>query len=339
MNPGPNMLSTDPDPASVDLWGSVFESTDVDRSRAHMSKMLCQHSLNHHSVERLPAFRHRHALYGNLDLHELEYKMFGGGAEIRVPELAGIFLVEINLGGQASVLRDEGETAFDPRQLCVINAGQRHIKRWRTDGRQIFLRIAEDRFNAVLSRMIDRPVQTPLSFDNAPMSIDGEAASLAQVVRLMFSELSRPSGAAPNQRAAASAEQLFLELMLETIPHNYSPVLQTGSPAPRPQHVRKAMEYLDAHAATDVTIDDIAAAADVPVRTLQRAFRQAFDVSPMTYLKHLRLDRVRARLKACDGDGVTAIAFECGFTHLGRFARDYRLRFGETPSETLRHAR
>lgn len=339
MTPRENMLSIEPNRSSVDLWGSVFESTDVDRSRAHMSKMLCQHSLDHHSVERQPAFRHRHANFGHLDIHELDYTMFGGGAEIRVPQLAGIFLVEINLGGQASVLRDEGETAFEARQLCVINAGQRHVKRWGTDGRQIFLRVSEARFNDVLSQMIDRPVQAPLSFDNAPLSIDREAASLAQVVRLMFSELSRPSGATPNQRAAASAERLFLELMLETIPHNYSPLLHPGAPAPRPQHVRKAVDFLDAHASSDLTIDDIASAAEVPVRTLQRAFRQAFDVSPMAYLKNLRLDRVRARLTAGDVESVTHIAFESGFTHLGRFSRDYRLRFGETPSETLRQAR
>ena len=304
-----------------------------------MSKMLCQHSLDHHSVEQQPEFRHRHAPFGNLDIHELEYTMFGGEAEIRVPQLAGIYLVEINLGGQTSFVRDDGETAFGARQLCVINAGQRHIKRWRSDGRQIFLRISEARFNDVLGQMIDRPVQAPLSFDNAPMLIDSEAASLAQVVRLMFSELSRPAGAGSNSRATASAERLFLELMLETIPHNYSTLLRGDAPAPRPLHLRKAIDYLDSHASFDVTIDDIASASEIPVRTLQRAFRQTFDEPPMTYLKHLRLDRVRARLETGDVEGVTQVALECGFTHLGRFARDYRLRFGEAPSETFRRAR
>jgi transcriptional regulator GlxA family with amidase domain len=33
---------------------------------------------------------------------------------------------------------------------------------------------------------------------------------------------------------------------------------------------------------------------------------------------------------------VTGVAFACGFQNLGHFARDYRLRFGELPSETLK---
>jgi transcriptional regulator GlxA family with amidase domain len=36
---------------------------------------------------------------------------------------------------------------------------------------------------------------------------------------------------------------------------------------------------------------------------------------------------------------VTAAALECGFSNLGEFARKYRQRFDENPSETLRRAR
>ncbi|HEX2431520.1 MAG TPA: helix-turn-helix domain-containing protein, partial [Aestuariivirgaceae bacterium] len=39
------------------------------------------------------------------------------------------------------------------------------------------------------------------------------------------------------------------------------------------------------------------------------------------------------------GDTATAIAYDCGFGHLGEFAQSYRLRFGESPSETLRRSR
>jgi transcriptional regulator GlxA family with amidase domain len=32
---------------------------------------------------------------------------------------------------------------------------------------------------------------------------------------------------------------------------------------------------------------------------------------------------------------VTSVAFDCGFTNLGHFAKDYGKYFGELPSETL----
>lgn len=43
-------------------------------------------------------------------------------------------------------------------------------------------------------------------------------------------------------------------------------------------------------------------------------------------------------MQAIPGDGVTVtdIAQQWGFSHLGSFATQYRRRFGETPSRTLK---
>ena len=68
---------------------------------------------------------------------------------------------------------------------------------------------------------------------------------------------------------------------------------------------------------------------------LHEAYDQCEGVSPMRYLRNLRLDRVRDRLIAGD-DQVTESALREGFTHLSRFAQDYSVRFGEQPSQTAR---
>ena len=94
---------------------------------------------------------------------------------------------------------------------------------------------------------------------------------------------------------------------------------------------------MEAHFPATLTLSDIATAAGVPERTLNDAFRRFEEVSPMRYLRDLRLDRVRARLL---GPGprvsVTTAALEAGFGHLGRFAEAYADRFGESPSTTRR---
>jgi transcriptional regulator GlxA family with amidase domain len=57
----------------------------------------------------------------------------------------------------------------------------------------------------------------------------------------------------------------------------------------------------------------------------------------MKLLKATRLNEVNKALTAADpGDCVTRIATDCGFSQLGRFAVEYRQRFGESPSETLK---
>ena len=56
----------------------------------------------------------------------------------------------------------------------------------------------------------------------------------------------------------------------------------------------------------------------------------------MHWIRQQRLELARQRLiDPADQVSVTQIAFSCGFTQLGIFARLYRQRFGETPSATL----
>jgi transcriptional regulator GlxA family with amidase domain len=56
----------------------------------------------------------------------------------------------------------------------------------------------------------------------------------------------------------------------------------------------------------------------------------------MRYLRDRRLDRARSEILRQPAAHITEIAAECGFTHLGRFAEQYRERFGESPSRTQR---
>src|SRR5438270_756781 len=55
--------------------------------------------------------------------------------------------------------------------------------------------------------------------------------------------------------------------------------------------------------------------------------------SPLRYLRDGGFGMVREALKRGQGEGrVAEAAIRCGFCHLGRFAVEYRRRFGESPS-------
>ena len=76
----------------------------------------------------------------------------------------------------------------------------------------------------------------------------------------------------------------------------------------------------------------------VSERTLRSVFHAEFGVGPVTYLRRRRLDAVRADILALDPGAATTeadVAHRHGFAHAGRFAAEYRARFGETPSATL----
>jgi len=80
---------------------------------------------------------------------------------------------------------------------------------------------------------------------------------------------------------------------------------------------------------------EICSTLGVAERTLRDICREHLGMGPHRYLLLRRLDRARQALRQARGS-VTEIAYDYGFTELGRFARIYRQRFGETPSMTLR---
>jgi len=109
---------------------------------------------------------------------------------------------------------------------------------------------------------------------------------------------------------------------------------------PRSQIVRVVMDSIDGWGGNYVTVPDLASAAGVSERTLRVAFHDYFGVGPVQFLRLRTLNLVRDALRKSDPalTTVTEVATRFGVWELGRLARDYRLLFGELPSQTLRRA-
>ena len=119
-----------------------------------------------------------------------------------------------------------------------------------------------------------------------------------------------------------------------------SVVQQELAPSPAlPQHVKRALAYLRANMAEKVTLAELATECRISQRALLKQFERFLGISPIAHLRHMRLSAARAELQQSDGTVSTSeVASRCGFTHLGRFATEYRVAFGELPSATLRRA-
>jgi transcriptional regulator GlxA family with amidase domain len=105
----------------------------------------------------------------------------------------------------------------------------------------------------------------------------------------------------------------------------------------RPRPVKRVLEAMHGDPGRPFTMTELAQIAGVGVRTLQEAFRRHVGMPPMTYLRELRLARVREELARSDPwqATVSEVARRWGFTHLGRFAGTYRRHYGVSPSRTL----
>jgi AraC-like DNA-binding protein len=128
--------------------------------------------------------------------------------------------------------------------------------------------------------------------------------------------------------------QAALHVLLDRIPaepHVGRP------PVPRAQIIGMAMNLIDERFEDHLTVQQISSSIGVSERTLRNTFEEYFGMSPVHYLKLRTLHRARSQLKAADPSSstVTQIAVRLGIWEFGRFARDYRILFGERPSETL----
>lgn len=102
--------------------------------------------------------------------------------------------------------------------------------------------------------------------------------------------------------------------------------------------VRLAVSFIEAHAHEPITVGDVAIAAVTTTRSLQSAFRRTYDLTPMQFLRRVRLRMAREELLASTDPrlSVREVAHRWGFSHPGRFAQQYAVAFGEHPSTTLR---
>lgn len=103
------------------------------------------------------------------------------------------------------------------------------------------------------------------------------------------------------------------------------------------RQLRMAEAFIHASFREPLSTPLIARQAGLSIRGLQAMFLRHRGVTPLTYLRRVRLEAAHAELAASRGERrVTDIAMDCGFVHLGRFAAAYRERFGERPSARWR---
>lgn len=139
-------------------------------------------------------------------------------------------------------------------------------------------------------------------------------------------------------RSPLSAERHLFPLVAAAIGAKSEAVKPSHSQSRRIKAVLDCQMYMLARRGESVTLLELSAISGLRPRSLINAFQAVTSLSPMAFLRALRLARVREALS--DGSAFHArvidVATDWGFWHMGHFTAAYRAMFGETPSETLR---
>lgn len=208
------------------------------------------------------------------------------------------------------------------------------------DSARIQLAFTRAALVAQLEALLGEPPNTPLDFAPAIDLTAGYGRNLARHVLLAVADLQQAGSLLRSPATMTAFGQFVMSALLLSHPHNYGNALQRLERPIAPRDVKRAIAYMEAHLRSVLTVGDIVAASGVAGRTLFKHFRDHWGVTPMQHLRNARFGRVReALLQAEPEQSVTEIAMHWGFGHLGRFAMEYRRRFGESPSATLKRQR
>lgn len=98
----------------------------------------------------------------------------------------------------------------------------------------------------------------------------------------------------------------------------------------------RAAEYIDAHAAEPLALEDLARDAGLSAFHFLRVFSRSLGLTPHQHLVRCRLRRA-ARLLAVSERSVTDVALDAGFGDLSNFVRTFRRAAGVSPGR-FRHS-
>lgn len=318
----------------------LFHTRDVDEARECVARVFCPHGLQPlRSRDALDARQHSVRVHREVSLNYVQY---GAAVTIDPGYLRDFYLLQMPLRGQARVRCGAQQVEAHAALATLPSPSEPLHMQWGQDSPHLIVRFSKAALQHRLERLAQTPVHQPLVFELG-LPMDAPALSpLLNFVRYLCSSHEQEAGLG-SEALAAQAEDYLLTSLLLLAPHNHSEALdEQGRRRLLPRSVRQAQEFMHGQVAEPASLAELCAQLGVSARGLQTAFREHTGQSPMAYWRDVRLDRARALLQGArpgDGLGVSQVAAEFGFLHLGHFAAHYQQRFGESPAQTLRRAR
>jgi len=259
---------------------------------------------------------------------------YGNEVEIDVDALERFYLLVVAVDGAYRARSLGAELDFTADRAQIVNPVAPLTMRWNAQCRQLVLRFDKALVSDAVAALTGGRVRA------APAL--GEAFSLTKPAgRRLRHTLDALLAADANEATLGGREieQMLFAQLLAAAEHDLPCAAERWRGAP--YYIKRAEAFIATNLANDIGLVDIVASSGVSMRTLHHGFRRCRGMGPMAWLRRLRLDRAHADLDAADPTSatVTEIAARWGFLHQGKFAAQYRARFGGTPSETLRGVR
>jgi AraC-like DNA-binding protein len=238
--------------------------------------------------------------------------------------------------------RHRGEELTATPELAPIYRpdAEMTVTRWPAGSRDLAVKIDQCAVDRALEALLDSAPDPPIAFDGAISLHAGATQDWVRLALMVHSEHECADSLMRHRLVWDPLVESLIHGLLLVADHPYRRAL--AAPAqPGPAAVRNAVDLIEAGPHLPLTTSTLAKQCHVSARTLQEGFRRHLGMSPMAYLRVVRLRCAHRDLRSANPShsSVALIAHRWGFTHLGRFAAAHQKMFGETPLKALRAAR
>ncbi|SFK74923.1 AraC family transcriptional regulator [Geodermatophilus ruber] len=268
------------------------------------------------------------------------YVRFGRGVQIDTAEADNYHVNLPITGGTVSRSGRLEPVASTPQLAAVFMPELDAELEWQAGTAQFCLMLPRHVLQQELEAMLDRPLAAPLAFAPA-MDVTGDAGrAWVDALRLIERQSRYSHGLLDHPLAAGNLQRILVDGLLLAQPHTYTDALAAPHPPAAPPAIHRAIELLHTHPEQPWTTAGLARTVAVSARSLQDGFARTVGIPPTRYLREIRLQRIHEDLQAADPHTTTvsSVASRWGVLYLSRMAATYREKFGESPSQTLRHA-
>ena len=312
----------------------VFRSSSRDEAVDQVSRALADHKMEVGKFDGTLDARMNRVALGRC---ELVYVQQGTEVSIDTEPFDDRYTLYTDLGNDTKTEVLGKSIAVTPETAALYSPTCSAQVRMGANAKHLHLTLDRKALESHLETLTGVPVHGPVIFEPCVSLTTNGGALLKDLIRLHVQHLDTSDDLLRSPLVIANLEDTLMTTLLTFHSHNHSVRFEGKPPALVPRQVKLVEDYIHANADQPITMQDFVAVANVSARSIHHAFSKYRGYSPKSFLRSVRLKRARERLLTADvGESVTEIALDCGFGHLGRFSTDYRKRFREPPSETLR---
>ena len=309
---------------------------DFDQVRSKICDFLIPHRLQINSQGRPIDLTLSYTHLQNLFLCYFNYQ---AESTVIVDDLSDHYIIEIPLSGLSKTTRGRECYVSQRGKAAIVSPGTHFRTQWDKHCTKLLMLIHRPAIEKQLSNVLQETIKTPIQFDLGLDLRRRNGAALWRAVQYVARELEfQAFESGSKDHWSRHLEQMLIWSLIIHQNSNYSSKLNRECAGLQPAFLQKVESFVHDHCSEVITVEQLAGIAGVSLPTLFSAFRKYKGISPMRYVTNIRFERVHSVLKnAGRGSQVTDIAMEWGFYQLGRFSQEYKKRYGETPSQTLRN--